>query len=80
MKDKTRVLVTHSIDFLHLADKLVIMKQGHIVSQGCYDELQGDPYLQEILDVHSKQLDEYKATREAAIDQQLLDKEPEVSV
>ena len=39
MKNKTRVLVTHSIDFLHLADKLVIMQQGHIVSQGNYIEL-----------------------------------------
>jgi ABC-type proline/glycine betaine transport system ATPase subunit len=28
IKNKTRILVTHSIDFLHLADKILIMKQG----------------------------------------------------
>ena len=26
--DKTRVLVTHAIDFIHEADKIVIMDQG----------------------------------------------------
>lgn len=34
LKDKTRILVTHSIDFLHLADKIVILKQGRIKAQG----------------------------------------------
>jgi len=28
LKGKTRILVTHSIDFLHLADKIVILKKG----------------------------------------------------
>ena len=28
LAQKTRVLVTHSIDFVHLADKIVIMKEG----------------------------------------------------
>ena len=36
LRDKTRILVTHSIDFLHLADSLVIMKQGQIIAQGTY--------------------------------------------
>ena len=30
LKKKTRVLVTHAIDFLHLADRLVILKNGEI--------------------------------------------------
>ena len=30
LKDKTRILVTHAIDFVHLADKIVIMKDGRI--------------------------------------------------
>ena len=28
LKEKTRVLVTHAVDFVHLADRIVIMKQG----------------------------------------------------
>ena len=30
LKKKTRILVTHAIDFLHFADKLVILKEGRI--------------------------------------------------
>jgi ABC-type proline/glycine betaine transport system ATPase subunit len=30
LKEKTRILVTHAIDFIHLADKVVIMKEGTI--------------------------------------------------
>jgi len=59
--------VTHSIDFLHLADKLVILKQGQIKAQGSYEELRSDPYLQEIVSVHQEQMDEYKRTSQAAI-------------
>jgi ATP-binding cassette subfamily C (CFTR/MRP) protein 4 len=39
LKEKTRILVTHSIDFLHLADKIVMMDKGKITAQGTYDEL-----------------------------------------
>ena len=28
LKNKTRILVTHSVDFLHLCDKIVILKDG----------------------------------------------------
>jgi len=30
LKNKTRILVTHAIDFIHLADHIVIMDQGRI--------------------------------------------------
>ena len=30
LKDKTRILVTHAIDFVHLADRVVIMKKGRV--------------------------------------------------
>lgn len=29
---KTRVLVTHSVDFLHLADQIVILKGGQVMA------------------------------------------------
>ena len=31
LKNKTRVLVTHAVDFLHLVDKILIMKNGEVV-------------------------------------------------
>lgn len=31
LKEKTRILVTHAIDFIHLADRIFIMKGGRIV-------------------------------------------------
>ncbi len=30
LKTKTRILVTHAIDFLHLADKIIVIKDGKI--------------------------------------------------
>lgn len=32
IKHKTRVLVTHAIDFIHLSDKVVLMDKGRIVA------------------------------------------------
>ena len=45
LKHKTRILVTHSIDFVHLADKIVIMKEGRIKAQGSFEELKDDKYM-----------------------------------
>lgn len=33
---KTRVLVTHAVDYLHLSDKIVVMKEGRITAVGTY--------------------------------------------
>jgi len=31
LKSKTIILVTHAIDFLHLVDRIVVLKEGEIV-------------------------------------------------
>lgn len=28
LKNKTRILVTHAVDFLHLVDKIILLKEG----------------------------------------------------
>ena len=48
MKDKTRILTTHAIEFIQKADHVVIMKDGGIAAQGSFKELKRHPYLIEI--------------------------------
>lgn len=35
--NKTRILVTHAVDFLNLSDRIMIMKKGEIVAFGTYE-------------------------------------------
>ncbi|KAL0457410.1 UNVERIFIED_CONTAM: ABC transporter C family member 14 [Sesamum latifolium] len=39
LKDKTILLVTHQVDFLHNADLILVMRDGKIVQSGKYGEL-----------------------------------------
>ncbi|CAI9118817.1 OLC1v1020436C1 [Oldenlandia corymbosa var. corymbosa] len=39
LKDKTILLVTHQVDFLHNADLIMVMRDGKIVQSGKYEEL-----------------------------------------
>jgi len=48
MKGKTRVLVTHAVEFIHLADHVVIMKNGSCLAQGSYEDIQDHAYMKEI--------------------------------
>ena len=61
LKDKTRILVTHAVDFVNLADKIVIMKEGKIIAQGSPIELWAHPYLLEIQEIHDKNKQEIEA-------------------
>ena len=48
MKGKTRILVTHAVEFIHLADNVIIMEKGNVVAQGSYEELEDHPYMKEV--------------------------------
>lgn len=48
-KNKTRILVTHAIDFAPKADRIIIMKSGRIAALGTYQELQTNELMIEIL-------------------------------
>jgi len=43
LKEKTRVLVTHAIDFLHMADRIIIMEKGRIACSGSFEEVRENP-------------------------------------
>ena len=48
LKTKTRILVTHAIEFIQYADRIIIMKDGAIQADGTFAELQDNLYLKEI--------------------------------
>lgn len=52
--------MTHAVDFVHLADKIVIMNEGKIIAQGSYNELEDHPYMRQIQDIHESNKDELK--------------------
>ena len=35
-------MVTHAVDFLHLADHVIILKKGEVKAKGTFDELVDD--------------------------------------
>jgi ATP-binding cassette subfamily C (CFTR/MRP) protein 1 len=51
-KDKTRVLVTHAVDFLQFVDTIILLKQGRIVLKGNFHDLKESEYLKEVLGIH----------------------------
>ena len=40
LKNKTRLLVTHSLDYLHLMDRIILLKEGKIIFNGDYGQFQ----------------------------------------
>jgi len=58
LRDKTRILITHAVDFLHLTDRIIVMQSGSVQAFGTFKELQNDPHLIEVLNIYKKQKDE----------------------
>ena len=45
LKGKTRILVTHSIEFLNQFDKIILLRNGRISKVGTYEDVQGDFFI-----------------------------------
>ena len=60
LKEKTKILVTHAIDFLDRVDKIIIMHKGQIANMGTYEELKSEPRFQKIIKHITKTDDENK--------------------
>lgn len=52
LKGKTTILVTHAIDFLHMADKVIIMDEGKINAFGHFNDIQENELLKELLETN----------------------------
>lgn len=52
LKDKTRILVTHQVQYLKYATQILVMDNGEIKEQGTFDELikNKDSYLNSVLE------------------------------
>ncbi|XP_075333092.1 ATP-binding cassette sub-family C member 4-like [Odontesthes bonariensis] len=40
LKNKCRILVSHQLQYLKAADRILVLREGHIIGQGTYSELQ----------------------------------------
>ena len=52
LKNKTRVLVTHAIDFVNFADSIIIMDKGRIVAKGSFKDLKDNEAFQNLLKIN----------------------------
>lgn len=50
LEGKTRILVTHAIDFLDKVDRILVMDKGRIIYDGTFDQLKHIEYFQTILE------------------------------
>ena len=53
LKNKTRILVTHAVDFIDRADRIIIMEGGWIKHIGTYQELQHSDEIKHIIETLS---------------------------
>jgi ABC-type Na+ transport system ATPase subunit NatA len=49
LKNKTRILSTHAIDFLELSDRVIVMKNGKIEAIVAQDEIKTHPAIAEYI-------------------------------
>ena len=52
LKGKTRILITHAVDFLHLVDTIIVLKDGQIILNGSYEDLKHNEYLVKLMNIH----------------------------
>ena len=79
LKNKTRIMVTHSIDFLHLCDKILIFQDGKIILEGSYEELKNEKYLLKLIQI-SQQESRPPEVQENAGDLKNVDEEKKIII
>jgi ABC-type multidrug transport system fused ATPase/permease subunit len=47
--------MTHTVDYLHLADKIVVLEKGEIITFGTFVEFLANDYMKRVLEIHYKE-------------------------
>lgn len=50
LEGKTRILVTHAIDYLHRVDRILVMDKSKIIFDGTFDDLKQNDYYKSVLE------------------------------
>lgn len=66
LKNKTRVLVTHQLQYLTKADHIIVLEEGEIIEQGTYHELSTKEkgFLAELLNKYTSKEEEEVEVKE----------------
>ena len=67
LKDKTRILVTHAIQYCNRADKIVYMKDGRINWEGEFSELEKQDFYKKMMIKKEKKANDLKNSRSGDI-------------
>ena len=51
LKNKTRILVTHAIEYLPHVDDIIVFKGGKIILHGKYQDIKDHEYIQQLIDI-----------------------------
>ena len=75
LKHKTRILVTHAVDFLHLVDKIIVLKEGEIILSGSYEQIKTDPYVSQLMRIYKSHENDYAdLARAGELDEEQIQK------
>ena len=47
-------MVTHAIEFLHLVDRIIVIKNGEICTNGAYSDVKDTVFVKELMAIHRK--------------------------
>jgi len=67
LAQKTRILVTHAVDFLHLADQIILLKKGKVVFKGSYEQVKNKTYLKELYAIYRSHKSEQESIQEEGL-------------
>ena len=74
LKNKTRILVTHALDFLSRADQIIMMDNGRISAQGTFEELQSLKEFSDLIDLNQLNKKNIKDKKNSTFEKQLSKK------
>ena len=83
LRTKTRVLITHAIQYLHYCDRIILMKNGNITWEGNYDDLLQQGFYKEFMLNKLKnqyQIEEIKHEEDKNIDHKSNIEETSISI